>query len=61
MATKIKKLRSIKLTWGELSKMLKSQGNGKGIMLDEEIKEITLMKPKEILIRVEARAEQKED
>jgi hypothetical protein len=46
-------MRKVTLTWTELQSILRKQTNGKGLMPDEEIKEITLMKPKEILIRAE--------
>ena len=46
-------MRKLKLTWSELCAILRKQGNNHGLLDYEEIKEITLMKPKEILIRVE--------
>jgi len=49
-------MRKLKLTWQELCLILQKQDNNKGLAQNETIKEITLMNPKEILIR----AEQKE-
>ncbi len=49
----IKDLRKIKLTWAELAELLKKQGNSQGLLPNEEIREITLMKPRELLIRTE--------
>jgi len=46
-------MRKFKLTWVELCEILKKHGNTKGLLPGEEIKEITLMKPKELLIRAE--------
>jgi len=42
--------RKFKLTWIQLQEILRRQGNSLGLLPDEEIKEITLMKPKELLI-----------
>jgi len=52
---KVKEMHSIKLTWAQLGEILKKQGNGVELLTDEEIKEITLVKPREILIRAEER------
>lgn len=52
-------MRKFKLTWAELAAILKRQDNGNGndvhLNSEEEIKEITLVKPREILIRAELR------
>ena len=53
MATRVKDLRQIKLTWVQFQEILRKQGSSSGLLPDEEIKEITLMKPKEILIYAE--------
>ena len=47
---KVKEMRKLKLTWAELRQILKESDK---LMPDEEIKEITLVKPKEILIYAE--------
>ena len=46
-------MRKVKISWSQLQAILQRQGNGIGLLDNEEIKEITLMKPKEILIRTE--------
>jgi len=51
---KIKELRKVKLTWTELSEILHKQGK---LLDNEEVREITLVKPKEILIRFESKTE----
>jgi len=54
-------MRKIKLTWAVFALILQQQENSIGLLRDEEIKEITLMKPKEILIRAERRVIPKSD
>ena len=46
-------MRKLRLTWVQLQEILRKQDNGSGLLPNEEIKEITLMKPREILIRAE--------
>lgn len=42
--------RKLKLSWDELCKTLQRQGGEKALLPDEEIKEITLVKPRGLLI-----------
>ncbi len=46
-------MHKFEITWKELSEILNKQGKNQGLLSDEEIKEITLMKPKKLLIRTE--------
>ena len=46
------------ITWLELQEILKSQGY---IGPDEEIKGLTLVKPRRLLVRTELRKKEKED
>jgi len=46
-------MRKLTITWAELQAILQKAGNGISLMPNEKIKEITLTKPRQLLIRTE--------